>query len=165
MSEWKPESFVSSEAQPPLDNVGSGNGSEADRVLQNTSGNTQSYTDPALLNGGGVSREEQYQPLDLKYPQPPAVVQDTTSTTTDAQNDKTTEPSTPGRRLRRLQSAAQPIPVVRPKRSYMNSQKYLEYRARPRRDTGKDGEPVWSDQLEDAFQQGELRYISTKFFR
>lgn len=47
----------------------------------------------------------------------------------------------------------------------MNSQKYLEYRARPRRDTGKDGEPVWSDQLEDAFQQGELRYISTKFFR
>lgn len=38
----------------------------------------------------------------------------------------------------------------------MNSQKYLEYRARPRRDTGKDGEPVWSDALEDAFQQGEL---------
>ncbi|KAL3440461.1 TEA/ATTS domain family-domain-containing protein [Aspergillus insuetus] len=38
-------------------------------------------------------------------------------------------------------------------RSYLKSQKYLEYRARPRRDTGKDGEPVWSDELEDAFQQ------------
>jgi hypothetical protein len=39
-------------------------------------------------------------------------------------------------------------------RSYLKSQKYLEYRARPRRDTGKDGEPVWSDELEDALQQG-----------
>ncbi|KAF4152761.1 hypothetical protein CNMCM6069_001731 [Aspergillus lentulus] len=38
-------------------------------------------------------------------------------------------------------------------RSYLKSQKYLEYRARPRRDTGKDGEPVWPDELEDAFQQ------------
>ncbi|KAL1971834.1 hypothetical protein VTN31DRAFT_1922 [Thermomyces dupontii] len=166
MSEWKPESFVSSEAQPPLDNVGSGPGSESDRVLQNTSGNAQSYTDPAIVNGNGVSREEQYQPLDLKYPQPPAVVQEsTTPATTSAQDDKTSVASTQGRKLRRLQSAAQPIPVVRPKRSYMNSRKYLEYRARPRRDTGKDGEPVWSDQLEDAFQQGELLYISRNFFR
>ncbi|KAL2849696.1 TEA/ATTS domain family-domain-containing protein [Aspergillus pseudodeflectus] len=37
--------------------------------------------------------------------------------------------------------------------SYLKSQKYLKYRARPRRDTGKDGEPVWSEELEDAFQQ------------
>ena len=55
------------------------------------------------------------------------------------------------------------MPAMRPKRSYLKSQKYLEYRARPRRDTGKDGDPVWSDALEDAFQQGEpalsIRYV------
>ena len=60
------------------------------------------------------------------------------------------------KKLRRLQSAGPPLPTSNGsrKRSYLKSQKYLEYRARPRRDTGKDGEPVWSDALEDAFQQG-----------
>jgi transcriptional enhancer factor len=58
------------------------------------------------------------------------------------------------RKLRRLHSVG---PNVAPRRgrSYLKSQKYMEYRARPRRDTGKDGEPVWSDELEDAFQQGK----------
>lgn len=36
----------------------------------------------------------------------------------------------------------------------LNSPKYLAYRARQRRDTGKDGEPVWPDHLEEAFQKG-----------
>ncbi|KAF7591957.1 hypothetical protein BBP40_000865 [Aspergillus hancockii] len=59
------------------------------------------------------------------------------------------------KKLRRLQSLGPSLmgPGPRRTRSYLKSQKYLEYRARPRRDTGKDGEAVWSDELEDAFQQ------------
>lgn len=44
-------------------------------------------------------------------------------------------------------------------RSYLRSQKYLEYRARPRRNTGEDGDVVWSDELEDAFQQGKSHFL------
>jgi transcriptional enhancer factor len=58
------------------------------------------------------------------------------------------------RKLRRLHSVGPNSQSRRARSSYLKSQKYLEYRARPRRDTGKDGEPVWSDELEDAFQQG-----------
>lgn len=43
-------------------------------------------------------------------------------------------------------------------RGYLDSQKYKDYRARPRRDTGPDGQAVWSDELEEAFQEGMSSY-------
>ncbi|KAJ5364559.1 uncharacterized protein N7496_010272 [Penicillium cataractarum] len=57
------------------------------------------------------------------------------------------------KRQRRVQSSVGPSISPRRGRGYLKSQRYLEYRARPRRDVGKDGEVVWSDELEDAFQQ------------
>ncbi|CAG8920105.1 unnamed protein product [Penicillium salamii] len=36
---------------------------------------------------------------------------------------------------------------------YLGSPQYLEYRAKPARGIGKDGEIVWSDEIEDAFHQ------------
>lgn len=42
-----------------------------------------------------------------------------------------------------------------PRMPYLEHPKYLNYRARPRRDTGSDGKPVWDDRIEEAFQNGE----------
>lgn len=39
-------------------------------------------------------------------------------------------------------------------RSYLNSKKYQEYRARQRKDLGPDNKQVWSDDVEEAFQEG-----------
>lgn len=39
---------------------------------------------------------------------------------------------------------------------YLGSRPYLEYRAKPARGIGKDGEIVWSDEIEHAFQQGQF---------
>ncbi|CAG8265889.1 unnamed protein product [Penicillium salamii] len=48
-------------------------------------------------------------------------------------------------------------PAFLPNRpSYIRSLPYLEYRARPRREIGEDGEIVWSDEIEDAFQLGQF---------
>ena len=40
-------------------------------------------------------------------------------------------------------------------RSYLTSKEYLAYRNRPRKDLGRDGKQIWSDPVEDAFQEGE----------
>ncbi|KAJ5199044.1 D-serine dehydratase, partial [Penicillium cf. griseofulvum] len=53
----------------------------------------------------------------------------------------------------RWEEAVGPSAAPRRARSYLKSPKYLEYQIRPRRDTGKDGEAVWSDELEVAFRQ------------
>ena len=39
-------------------------------------------------------------------------------------------------------------------RSYLTSKKYLDYRARQRKDIGQDNKQVWSDDVEEAFQEG-----------
>ncbi|KAJ5121875.1 hypothetical protein N7526_008812 [Penicillium atrosanguineum] len=138
-ADWQPECLMP-QSQPSLDTVGA----HSDRALQNTSGNVQSYSD-ALAHD--TTREEHLQQLAYKYPQSishhvPAV----------SMHQQAVAARLHARKLRRLHSVG---PNVAPRRgrSYLKSQKYLEYRARPRRDTGKDGEPVWSDELEDAFQQ------------
>ncbi|KAJ6144255.1 hypothetical protein N7470_008150 [Penicillium chermesinum] len=124
-TEWQPECLVP-QNQPSLDVVGA----HTDRALQSTSGNVQSYSDP-LAHTDAAAREEQLQQLAFKYPHHQTPI---AAKASPASFCWTKRSSPPGR-------------------SYLKSQKYLEYRARPRRDTGKDGEPVWSDELEDAFQQ------------
>ena len=39
-------------------------------------------------------------------------------------------------------------------RPYLQSEKYKNYRERPRQDAGKDGKPVWPDHIEESFQNG-----------
>lgn len=147
-TEWQPGCMIP-QNPPVLESVGAG----PDRVLQHTSGNAQSYTDH-IENGHVTCGEDQLQQLAYKYPQPTHPLPHTVSAPNLSQQALAARLQQ--KKLRRLQSAGPPLPTTTGprKRSYLKSQKYLEYRARPRRDTGKDGEPVWSDALEDAFQQG-----------
>lgn len=150
MADWQTESFAP-HTQSSLDSVG-GIGGGAHRALQHTSGNAQAYADGAM-HGDAGGRDDPLQ-LALKYPPAPVPFHHSISSTS-LHDSHVLAARIQAKKLRRLQSAAHSMPAMRPKRSYLKSQKYLEYRARPRRDTGKDGEPVWSDALEDAFQQGE----------
>lgn len=43
-----------------------------------------------------------------------------------------------------------------PKRPFLQHPKYLEYMGRQRQEFGKDGKPVWSDEVEAAFQDGRV---------
>lgn len=148
-ADWQPECVVP-QNQPSLEAVGA----HTDRALQNTSGNVQSYSDSLVHNDAG--REDHLQQLAFKYPQHAVGPYPVSA---PSLHHQAVAARLQVRKLRRLNSVG---PNVAPRRgrSYLKSQKYLEYRARPRRDTGKDGEPVWSDQLEDAFQQGMLRTVS-----
>ncbi|PYH96372.1 TEA-domain-containing protein [Aspergillus ellipticus CBS 707.79] len=143
-TDWQTECIVP-QHQPTLESIGA----HTDRALQNTSGNVQTYSD-SLAHSGPAGRDDQLQQFAFKY-QPPVPTHPvpTVSTLQPPQNLRLQT-----KKLRRLHSFGPSLigPRSRP-RSYLRSQKYLEYRARPRRDTGKDGEPVWSDELEDAFQQ------------
>ncbi|KAF3393882.1 Conidiophore development regulator abaA [Penicillium rolfsii] len=142
-ADWQPECLVP-QTQPSLDAVGA----HADRALQNTSGNVQSYSD-GLVHNDAAGREDHLQQLAFKYPHHPVASHPVSA---PGIHHPAFAARLQAKKLRRLNSVG---PNVAPRRgrSYLKSQKYLEYRARPRRDTGKDGEPVWSDGLEDAFQQ------------
>lgn len=149
-TDWQPECLVP-QNQPSLDPVGA----HSDRALQNTSGNVQSYSD-TLAHADIAPRDDHLQQLAYKYPHPAAPHHVSASTLhQQQQHQQAVAARLHARKLRRLHSVGPNSAGPRRGRSYLKSQKYLEYRARPRRDTGKDGEPVWSDELEDAFQQGE----------
>ncbi|KAJ5788649.1 hypothetical protein N7457_003639 [Penicillium paradoxum] len=141
--DWQDECHAT-QNQPSLDPVGV----HYDRALQSTSGNIQSYSDH-MAHGNIAGREEQFQHLGFKYshaPQP-----QTLSSSTSHQSQLAARIQ--ARRIRRLHSVGPNSQSRRARSNYLKSQKYLDYRSRPRRDTGKDGEAVWSDELEDAFQQ------------
>jgi transcriptional enhancer factor len=143
-ADWQPECLVP-QNQPSLEAVGA----HSDRALQNTSGNVQSYSDGLVHNETG--QDDHLQQLAFKYPQH-AVASHQVSA--PGIHHPALAARLHAKKLRRLNSVGPNSAPPRRGRSYLKSQKYLEYRARPRRDTGKDGEPVWSDGLEDAFQQG-----------
>lgn len=125
-------------------------GVHSTRALQSTSGNAQSYSD-YLTHREGSCHDGHFQPYSFKYPQlhPPTHAVHNTNL-----HQQALAARLHAKKLRRVHSQSSNTPSPRRARNYLKSQKYLEYRARPRRDTGKDGEAVWSDELEDAFQQG-----------
>jgi hypothetical protein len=43
-----------------------------------------------------------------------------------------------------------------PKRPFLQHPKYIDYMGRQRQEFGKDGKPVWSDEVEAAFQDGRV---------
>ncbi|PTU23313.1 hypothetical protein P175DRAFT_0166600 [Aspergillus ochraceoroseus IBT 24754] len=146
-TDWQPECMV-----PPSQTALESVGAHSDRALQNTSGNVQSYSDN-LAHAEIAGRDDHIQHFTFKYPHPPVPTHPLPSTS--LYQPQILNHRYQIKKLRRLQSTGPAFAGARRTRSYLKSQKYLEYRARPRRDTGKDGEPVWSDELEDAFQQGE----------
>lgn len=143
-----------SECLAPPHQAGLGSiGHHTDRALQNTSGNVQSYSDTVAASGI-TGRDDHLQHLTYKYshaPVPPYPM----PTAASAHPHHVLDARARLKKLRRVQSVGPNHAGARRVRSYLKSQKYLEYRSRPRRDTGKDGEAVWSDELEDAFQQGK----------
>ncbi|KAL2813791.1 regulatory protein abaA [Aspergillus cavernicola] len=146
-TDWQSECMVSHN-QAALEGVGV----HSDRALQNTSGNVQAYSD-SLAHNDTAGRDDHLQHFTLKYPHAPAPSHPLPTATTSLYHPQLLSHRYQVKKLRRLQSNGSAYHSSRRGRSYLKSQKYLEYRARPRRDTGKDGEPVWSDELEDAFQQ------------
>ncbi|KAL3472921.1 regulatory protein abaA [Aspergillus californicus] len=145
---WQTECMVS-QNQAALEGVMA---AHSERVLQNTSGNVQAYSD-SFAHHDTAGRDDTLQHFTLKYPQPPVPSHPLPTASTGLYHHQLLGHRYQVKKLRRLQSNGHSNHSPRRGRSYLKSQKYLEYRARPRRDTGKDGEPVWSDELEDAFQQ------------
>ncbi|KAL4898304.1 TEA/ATTS domain family-domain-containing protein [Aspergillus ambiguus] len=147
-TDWQPD-FVPPNP-PALESVGA----HTDRALQNTSGNVQSYSDSLAPNDTTPRESGHLHQYAHKYPPPLPIPAHPVPTAASLHHQHVLANRWQQKKLRRLQSLG-PNQLVGPRRgrSYLKSQKYLEYRARPRRDTGKDGEPVWSDELEDAFQQ------------
>lgn len=146
-TDWQPE-CLDTQNQPSLDPVGV----HSDRALQSTSGNAQSYSEH-LTHDDIAAREEHLQQLGFKYAHGPQPLQPLSGHSLHHQHVAARLHT---RKLRRLHSVGPNSQSRRARSSYLKSQKYLEYRRRPRRDTGKDGEAVWSDELEDAFQQGKF---------
>lgn len=75
-------------------------------------------------------------------------------------------PSAISRLHRRQQKRHQPGVVASSTysdRSYLFSKKYLEYRDRRRKDLGSDGKQVWSDAVEEAFQEGRRLFLSIHY--
>lgn len=102
------------------------------RVFQDTSGNLQSSP---VDNVDALTKESYDSQVTSRSP--PA----------STQQVRTAErPDHKGRRHVRK------LPILT--KSELNSEKYLAYRARQRANIGKDGEPVWPDDLEEAFQRG-----------
>ncbi|KAL4928533.1 transcription factor AbaA [Aspergillus undulatus] len=146
-TDWQSECMVS-QNQAALESVEA----LSDRALQNTSGNVQTYSD-SFVHHDSTGRDDHLQQYTLKYPHPPVPSHPLPTATASLYHPQLLSHRYQVKKLRRLQSNGPSFAGSRRARSYLKSQKYLEYRARPRRDTGKDGEPVWSDELEDAFQQ------------
>ncbi|KAA8642332.1 hypothetical protein EYZ11_008362 [Aspergillus tanneri] len=146
-TDWQPGCMVPPNP-PALESISA----HSDRALQNTSGNVQSYSD-SLAYSDTTVRDGHPSQYAVKYPQHPPVPTHPLQTAPSLHHPQVLANRFQAKKLRRLQSFGPSLVGPRRARSYLKSQKYLEYRARPRRDTGKDGEPVWSDELEDAFQQ------------
>lgn len=139
-------------------------------VLQNTSGNVQTGT----LENGEIMRDTSL-PTAAKgicavYP---SQASRTTSCKaaistyrrrarlrepfrTSSGNDKLTK-LTPeqARWYRERMTTTGGLPILT--RSELRCEAYLKYRARQRKNLGSDGEPVWSDHMEEAFQRGTWR--------
>jgi hypothetical protein len=126
----------------------------ASRVLTSSSGNIQSYTpdskdgienqDPLRLSRA----PEPWPKQEMPYPIPEVKLG---SNDAHAENLAHLQHRRLGYRekfKRRRNDPAKP---------YLQHQKYLQYRARQRCDTGPDGKPVWDDRIEDAFQNGNTQ--------
>ena len=140
MEHWR-EPFIPTSNTPALDDTAHR------RILQDTSGNAQSYA-LEVKHGSENLHPVQHLPLDIKlhppaYQQPPIL----------SSNDHSANLLRLHQR-RQFKSRRDHV-KTETGRSYLGSKKYLDYRARQRRDTMANGEPVWSDDVEDAFQDGK----------
>ena len=129
------------------------------RPLQVVSGNRQSY---ALDCHVGPKNENPHHLVhldssitDTKFPSHSFL----TSATLTSNDHQQAIRFLHARHHKRHRQHGQSIDNKRKDRSYLNSKKYVNYRARHRKDLGTDNKQVWSDDVEEAFQEGLLLRI------
>ena len=127
------------------------------RVLGDTSGNVQTY--PQELKPGIENHISSYNAPNLKILSPVGGQYHFPPVPTLPSNDQNAAnlARLHARRQRKdhSHSLRRRFDEVRP---YLLCNKYIEYRARRRQDTGHDGKPVWDDPMEEAFQNGIFWY-------
>lgn len=141
MDQWPTDPFI------PLSHSGK------QRPLQAVSGNRQTY---ALDSHAGPENQD---PLGLFYinssfpgtKHPPSTFPP--ATTLGSNDGQANSNRLHDRHQRRLRQPGPSIDLQYQDRSYLRSKKYLDYRARQRKDLGPDNKPVWSDDVEEAFQE------------
>ncbi|KZF22120.1 TEA-domain-containing protein [Xylona heveae TC161] len=113
------------------------------RVLQDTSGNGQSSVlDNVILSHPKVC--SQLENIDTKNRH---------SSTINAQQTVAARLEQKRRERARLRASSQ-LPILT--QQQLNSPEYQQYRARQRQNTGEDGEPVWPDEVEEAFLEAPI---------
>ena len=126
------------------------------KALQVTSGNSQpSYNLEDIKAEEAKAQEGDAQvslriPQHHSYPAPPTLRSNVPPISAGQRLEQ--------RRLHRAQVALRDGNARLGRRRCFNSRKYIEYRRRTRRDTGEDGQPIWPDELEEAFQEGTSNY-------
>jgi hypothetical protein len=132
------------------------------RPLQAVSGNRQSY---ALDNQAGPENQSPHDPLEVtaafpnntKYPPTSFPASATLGSNDYQRNIRRLNHHRHHRRHRHRGPSAE---SRYHDRTYLQTEKYLEYRARHRKDLGSDNKQVWSDDVEEAFQEGRYHLLS-----
>ena len=123
------------------------------RVLTSSSGNVQTYN-PDSKDGVenqdplGIPRTEPWLKTEAQYPIPKVKLGSNDAHTDNLAHLHHRRQNYRDKLFRRRRADTE--------RPYLLHQKYIQYRARQRCDTGPDGKPVWDDQIEDAFQNGTV---------
>ncbi len=126
------------------------------RPLKAVSGNRQTFALDCPAGSENQNHHELYY-INSSFTAPncPSNTFPTTATLGSNDNDLTAQ-RLQHRHQRRQRQRAPAIDFRFQDRSYLNSKKYQEYRARQRKDVGHDNKQVWSDDVEEAFQEGSL---------
>lgn len=134
--------------------------SQSYQELPNTSVDTQPYSGNFVHSDTAASGDN-LQNFHFGDPHPPVPNHPLPTTATNLDRPQLSSHRYEVKRLRRLPLSDSTFAGSRKERGYLKSQNYLEYKTRPRRDAGKNVEPVWSDELEDAFQEGMQHHLSS----
>ena len=152
MDDWRPSSVLSSRPEERY--------SCSNKILAVGSGNVQTY---ALDTKEGVENQNPFQHSLPNYPSPKILPSHCAA---PGQTLTSNDPQAAALRLIARRQRREQRHLLRPesdRRFYLTNKKYLDYRARHRRDTQADGKVVWSNLVEDAFQDGELEYNHGSF--
>ena len=129
------------------------------RALEVTSGNAQSYAldiKEGIENQVPDNSQAFTQHLTKTSPCPyPALP----TTHVNLDHHQTVRLKLDSRKQRREVGSTRGLPFragTHLERPYLKDPRYIEYRLRQRRDTGADGNPVWDDATEEAFQEGKF---------
>lgn len=130
----------------PSSHSGEQESTEVARPLKAVSGNRQSF---ALDSHAGPENQN---PRDLYHLNPS--FNQTKHSSNRFPTNATLRSNGNGSTVRPLRRQKSSSLIFRDQdRRYLNSEEYLEYRARQRKDLGPDNKQVWSDHVEEAFQE------------